>query len=256
MPQAGDSSMSRSMTGAFVRPFAAVAVCAVALATPALADFVVLPVEVDTAPYSFLPSLARGTNTTLYAFQTFDENSTVHAFETYLWFDVTQSDLPAGHVLVEATLVVTYAFDFTGFGNTSNLPGTLECREVTQPWNGATLNWTNRPTVTTPFHTISGITGFGALLCDATPIVLDWIGNRTRNDGFALTSPTPRVMGMHAKEAPVDVSLKPLLILRSELPEPGLPATIAPGIAALVLARFRRHSRPRNRSLPGQHVEP
>lgn len=212
----------------------------------ARADIVVLPVAEDSAPYSFLPSLNRANNASLYAFRTFDESSTPHDFETYLWFDVEQSDLPAGHVLVEATLLVTYAFDFTGFGDTSTLPGTLACHEVIGPWSEATLTWSNRPAIDAPFDTLTGITGFGALLCDATPVVLDWIGNRAPNEGFALTSPTARVMGMHSREASANASLKPQLILRTELPEPAFAGALAAG--AVVLAWIGRREAARVRA--------
>lgn len=218
------------------------AIAAFGAAPPAFADFVIVPVAADTAPYSFLPSLARGSSGTLYAFRTFDENSTPHDFETYLRFDVDRSDLPEGHVLVEATLVVTYAFDFTGFGDTSDLPGTLECREVLEPWTEATLTWANRPDVDAPFDTITDITRFGALLCDATPVVLDWINGLTPNDGIALTSPTPRVMGLYGRESGASASSKPQLILRTELPEPGIAVALGAG-ATVVAAYGRRRGR-------------
>lgn len=223
------------------RSFAALgAASLLALAASARADVVVIPVSEDAAPYSFLPSLARGTNATLYAFRAFDEGSTAHDFETYLKFDVDAADLPPGHVLVAATLVVTYAFDFTGFGDTSTLPGTLECREVLAPWNEATLTWANRPAYDAPFDTLAGITGFGALLCDATPVVLDWITGLTPNDGFALVSPTERVMGFHSRESSADPSFKPQLILQTELPEPGTALALAAGTATLAALARRR----------------
>ena len=92
------------------------AIAALAFVASARADTVVIPVSEDSAPYSFVPGLARGGSPTLYAFRALDESSTAHEFATHLWFDVTQADLPVGHVLTQATLVVTYAFDFTGFG--------------------------------------------------------------------------------------------------------------------------------------------
>lgn len=201
---------------------------------PAAADILLVPANEDSAPYSFLPNLARGNSPSLYAFEALDGSSIPHDFETFLWFDVEQADLPTGHVLVEATLVVTYAFDFTGFGDTSTAPGTLECREALGPWSTTTLTWSNRPPVSAAFDTIGPITGFGALLCDATPVVLAWIGLRRVNEGFALTSPTARVMGMHALESSVDPSLKPTLVLRTELPEPDLAIGLALGIGLLV----------------------
>lgn len=215
--------------------------CLMLGAGPASADILLVPASEDSSPYSFLPNLARGTNPSLYTFSTFDDDAIAHDFETFLWFDLEQADLPTGHVLVEATLVVTYAFDFTGFGETSNAPGTLECREVLAPWSTTTLTWTNRPAVSAPFDTVSGILGFGAILCDATPVVLDWIGLRRINEGVALTSPTARVMGMHALESAADASLKPTLVLRTELPEPDLAIGVALGVG--LLARMKRGGR-------------
>lgn len=218
----------------------ALTVGSIGLGTAARADLVFVPAAADTAPYSFVPSLLRFNNPALYAFEALDENSTPHDFETYLAFDVEQADLPAGHVLVAATLLVTYAFDFTGFGQPSSTPGEIACREVLEPWNPTTLTWANRPGVDAPFDTVVGITGFGALLCDATPIVLAWITNQTPNNGFALTNTTDRVIGMHSLESSADPSLKPQLILRTELPEPAAGLPLATGGVLLLMASRRR----------------
>jgi len=247
----GDPSMLRSLLPPSRRlrlprrSRSAVAGCAaLLLASPALADTIVLPVDEDSAPYSFVPGLPRGIHyDTLYAVQGFDvETSTEHDFETYLWFDVTPADLPAGHVLTRAELRVVYAFDQSVFGGEpSTEVGTLECREVTGPWNEADLIWTNRPSVTAPFATITGIDTFGALRCDATAVVLRWIYDTSPNEGFALTNPTEREIGMHSREASVAASLKPMLILTTELPEPGTAAALAAGAGALAaMARRRR----------------
>lgn len=210
------------------------------------ADVVVLPVAEDSAPYSFLPALNRGSSASLYSFEALDESSTPHEFETYLWFDVEQSDLPPGHVLVEATLLVTYAFDFNGFGSSSNQPGELACREVLGPWSEATLTWSSRPAVDAPFDTQTGITGYGALLCNATPVVLDWMGNRAPNEGFALTSSTARVMGLHSRESSANPSFKPQLILRTELPEPRGAGAVALGSAFFAWIARREDRRVRS----------
>jgi len=220
-----------------------VPIAALSLGHAAHADILLMPAVEDTAPYSFLPSLVRYNSPTLYAFESFDENSTPHDFETYLAFDVEMADLPAGHVLVEATLLVTYAFDFSGFGEPSTDPGELACREVLEPWNQSTLSWTNRPEVDEPFDTITGITGFGALLCDATPVVLAWITQQTPNHGIALTNATERVIGMNALESSADPSLEPQLILRTELPEPNGAIALASGVTALAFARRRSAGR-------------
>ncbi len=207
---------------------------------PANADILIVPATADTAPYSFIPSLVRFNNPTLYAFESFDENSTPHDFETFLAFDVEQADLPAGHVLVEASLLVTYAFDFTGFGEPSIDSGEIACREILEPWNQTTLTWLNRPDVDEPFDTVPGIVDFGAILCDATPIALAWITGQTPNHGIALTNATERVIGMHSLESSADPSLMPQLILRTELPEPAAGLPLAAGSALLAIASRRR----------------
>jgi hypothetical protein len=218
----------------------AVSIAALTLDGAAWADILVIPAAADTAPYSFLPSLVRYNNSTLYAFESFDENGTPHDFETFLAFDVEQADLPSGHVLVEATLLVTYAFDFTGFGEPSIAPGEIACREILEPWSQTTLTWLNRPDVDEPFDTVTGITDFGALLCDATSVVLGWLTERTPNDGIALTNATERVIGMHSIESSADPSLRPQLILRTALPEPGVAPTLVAGAVGLAFARRRR----------------
>ncbi len=220
-----------------------VAIAALPLAGAARADILVRPAVADTAPYSFLPSLVRYNNPTLYAFESFDETSTPHDFETYLAFDVDAADLPAGHVLVEATLLVTYAFDFTGFGEPSAAPGELACREVLEPWNQTTLTWLSRPDVDEPFDTITEITEFGALLCDATPVVLRWLTAQAPNHGFALTNATERVIGMHSLESSADPSLMPQLILRTEVPEPDGAIALAAGVVGLAVVRRRSAGR-------------
>lgn len=226
---------------------AAFALVALSLAAPARADILLVPAVADTAPYSFVPSLVRYNNPTLYAFESFDENSTPHDFETYLAFDVEQADLPEGHVLVGATLLVTYAFDFTGFGEPSIDPGEIACREVLEPWNQTNLTWANRPDVDEPFDIASGITDFGAVLCDATPVVLAWITQQTPNHGFALTNATERVIGMHSLESSADPSLMPQLILQTEVPEPAVAIALAAGSAGLVSLTRRRAARARRR---------
>ncbi len=201
----------------------------------AVAGTVALAVNEDSAPYAFLPSLPRFNSPTLYAFDTVSETGATHAFESYLWFDVTAADVPAGEVLTEALLVVTYGFDFSGFGDTSTDPATLECHRVSETWDQTMLNWTNRPAIEAAFDSISQIDGFGALICDATPIVFDWVHGTQPNHGFALTSPTERVMGMYSSEADVDASLKPTLFLTTEVPEPGLGVALGFGVVGLVL---------------------
>lgn len=210
----------------------------------ASADIIVLPVDEDTAPYSFVPSLPRYNNSTLYAFQGFDvPTSTEHDFETYLWFNVPPNIIPAGHVLAQATLLVTYAFDATGFGTPSTDPGTLACHEVTADWDQTTLTWVNRPPIAPAFRTLTGITGFGAQLIDTTMVVHRWIYGTRPNFGVALTNATAREIGMNSRESSADASLKPQLILRTELPEPGMAAALGLGGLAIAFAQPIRRGR-------------
>ncbi|MCA9501532.1 MAG: DNRLRE domain-containing protein [Spirochaetaceae bacterium] len=208
-------------------------------------DTIVMQASEDTAPYSFLPSLPRHTSPTLYAFRSLDEQNVEHDFETYLWFDVAEEDLPPGHVLVQALLVNTYAFDFTGFGDPSSDPGTIECREVLEPWTQTSLTWSNRPEYDAPFDSVTGITGFGAMICDATAVVFDWIHGVHPNEGFALTNPGERVIGMHSLESGQPGALLPTLILTTELPEPGLGLALGVGVFGLVLSGWMRRERGR-----------
>ena len=223
-----------------------VVLLAFGMAGSAAAQTIQILASEDVAPYSFLPSLPRFNNPTLYAFQEEEEGTGVeHDFETYLWFDVELADIPPGEVLSQAFLLVTYAFDFTSFGETSSLPGTLECREVIGPWEHTSLTWLNRPPVEVPFDQVENITGFGSLACDATQVVERWIYGLRPNEGFALTSPTPRVMGMHSIEATVDPVLMPTLALITEVPEPGFAASLA--VAVVALAQLSRRTRQRSR---------
>lgn len=211
-----------------------------AAALPAVGDTVLIQSGIDTAPYSFLPNLVRGNNAAIYAFQSVSDDGTNHDFETYVRFDVSAADIPPGQVLTEASLVTTYAFDFSGFGETSNEPGVIDCREVLEPWSDTTLTWNNRPVSDLPFDTITQIDSFGALICDATAVVEGWIYGLAPNHGFAMTSATARVIGMHSFEADVSPSLQPTLILTTEVPEPGFAMGLASGLLLLGTLSRRR----------------
>ncbi len=210
----------------------------VALHAPrAEADITLILVSEDTSPYSFLPSLIRYNNPSAYAFRGEDAGEgSAHEFETYLWFDVDASDVPAGHVLVDAQLLVTWDFDAGGFGSGSTASAELDCHEVTEDWDQTTLNWINRPAIAPPFDSVTGLTGYTSILCDAWPIVFDWIYNGAPNYGLALTNDSERAIGMHTLEADPSVSdaLKANLVLTTELPEPGLGIGLALGTIALV----------------------
>jgi len=151
----------------------------------------------DSAPYSFVPSLARGALTTLYAFIGEDQGVD-HSFETYLRFPLPP--LGAGEQVVEATLWVDYAFVFDGFGEPSDAAAELHCHEVVEDWSEAQLTWSNRPGVAAAFDVVTGITALGPIECDATELVEDWLSGAKPNRGFALTNPTDRVVAMYSWE--------------------------------------------------------
>ncbi|MEZ4290993.1 MAG: hypothetical protein R3E53_10875 [Myxococcota bacterium] len=119
-------------------------------------DTIVMQASEDTAPYSFLPSLPRHTSPTL-CLPLLDEQNVEHDFETYLWFDVAEEDLPPGHVLVQALLVNTYAFDFTGFGDPRPIPARSSAARSSSPGPrrvspGATGPSTTPPSIRSRHH--------------------------------------------------------------------------------------------------------
>ena len=206
------------------------------LAAPrADADTLLILVSEDTSPYSFLPSLIRYNNPSAYAFRGDDEGGTQHEFETFLWFDVGLSDLPAGHVLTGAELLVTWDFDAGGFGSGSTDPAELNCHEVIEDWDQTTLNWNNRPAIAPAFDGFTGLTTYTSVVCDVWPLVFDWIHDSAPNYGLALTNDTDRPIGMHTLEADPSIpdALKANLVLTTELPEPGLGVALAFGTIAL-----------------------
>jgi len=162
----------------------------------------------DTAPYGFIPLLARGNYPSLYAF-TEDDG---HVFETYLHFPLPANLLQPGETVTSAELWMTYAFDFEGFGETSDEPGRIDVHPVLTPWSEATLTWNARPAIGAAVDSVSGIDGFGLLRFDVTNLVRSWTFGAT-NHGFALTSPTKRVMGFHSFESPAASGLRPALVI-------------------------------------------
>ena len=91
---------------------------------------------------------------------------------------------------------------------------------------------------------MTGITAYGAQLIDTTMVVHRWIYGTRPNYGFALTNATAREIGMNSREASSDPSLKPQLILRTELPEPGVAMALCAGGLAIAFAH-----RPRQRKI-------
>lgn len=213
------------------------------VAPTARADVIPILVSEDTAPYSFLPSLIRFNNPSVWALRGEDTGGgSEHELETFLWFDVDVSDIPVGHVLVDAQVLVTWDIENTGFGEPSTDPAEVNCHRVTEDWDQTTLNWINKPAFDPAFDSVTNITTFGSVVCDAWPLVFDWIYNGAPNHGIAITNDQPRGFGMHSLEADASIpdSLKANLILTTEVPEPGIPAGLAIGALALATPRRRR----------------
>jgi hypothetical protein len=211
-----------------------------ALAASARADLVVLRPGAegqDSSPYEFLPALARGNHTSLYAFS---DPETAHGFETYLRFDLPVDLLAPDETVAQALLFVFYGIDSTVFGETSDEPGALECREVLEPWDETNLTWASRPAYGPVLDSVVGIEALGSLLCDVTGVVADHVDGVRANHGFALTNPTLRLLGFYSYEADVAANLKPaLFITREVVPEP-TPAAVAALCALALLARKGR----------------
>ena len=166
----------------------------------------------DTAPYSFISTLPRHTSPTLYAYTAEpDENNFSHNFEAYIRFTIPPNLISEDEQISSASFFITYAFNFTGYGDTSSDPGELRCYEILESWNQATLTWSNRPNAggdDDDFDRVTGIDSFQVMTCDATDLVRDWITGAKANNGIALKSPTPRVLGMNSFEAAVPAALK------------------------------------------------
>jgi hypothetical protein len=207
----------------------------------AAADPILVESGDDTAVYRFLPNLARGDYSTLYAF-TLADGGQQHDFRTFLRF----APLPdlAGACVEFAAVYVYYGFDFTGFGSGENVPGALTCEPVLAPWAEATTTWNNQPPIGAATGLVTGITAFDYLACDVTPIVQGW-ADGVPDHGVALSSPTARVMGFYSFEAQVDPVLRPALAITLAddplaCPEPGLGGAMAVTFAALAALRARR----------------
>jgi hypothetical protein len=204
------------------------------------ADPIVVASGDDTAVYRFLPDLARGTYTTLYAF-TLEDAGQPHDFRTFVRFD----PLPnlAGACVESATAYVYYAFDSSGFGTGENVPGTLTCEPILEPWSGATATWNNQPSTGEPTGTVTGITSFGYLACDVTPTAQAW-ADGSPNYGVALSSPTSRAMGFYSFEAQVDPFIRPALaITLADDPQACPESAWAAAVAIVALLSWKqRHS--------------
>ncbi len=194
-----------------------------ALQSPASAETYTITADEDNAPYSFIPFLVRSSNPSLYAYtDPPGEDGSTHSFEAYVGFPVGPETIPEDESVTSATISLIYAFDFDSFGDTNQDPGIARCYEVLEAWSENTLNWNNRPDaggINDYFDEIVDIDSFGALTCDATALVSDWINNSKPNYGIALKSPTERVLGINSTEAEVIDALKPTLIIQTEVVE-------------------------------------
>jgi hypothetical protein len=212
-----------------------------AVSAPAHARFVELapgPEGLDSSPYAFFPALPRGNHDTLYAFS----DPTGHGFEIFLGFELPQDLLGPEEQVAQAFLTLFHAIDTFGEDPVDPEPGTLECREALAAWSEDTLTWGSRPAYGAPVDVVDGIDALGAVACDVTGLVQDWAEGERPNHGFALTSPTTRILGFYSFEAAVDPALKTTLFIDIQpVPEPGAGMGALTTAAALAgLARRRR----------------
>lgn len=205
------------------------------LAIPAHADQFVINTGVDNAPYEFLPTLVREGYTTLYVF----DESNFHDFETYIQFDIPAGLLPENHQVVSATFSICYCFDYTAFGDTSQVAATVNIWEISESWDPNLLTWSNRPAATTQVAEVTGILDIGPMLFDITPLAQGWLDGTTPNYGFAMKSPTARVIGMHSFESTAAAPLKAtLLIETAEIPAVPVLGPALTGVLTLLLGGF------------------
>ncbi|MCH2170250.1 DNRLRE domain-containing protein [Myxococcota bacterium] len=233
-------------------PIAMLMWVAASVPSQTLADVILIQSGVDTSPYSFVPSLPRYNSPTLYAFSDLSGGPTSHGFETFVRFDLPAGTVPEGQAIASASFVITYAFDFTGFGDTNQDPAEVWIHEITEAWDQTTLTWANRPSIGAAVDTVTGITAFGPLTFDITEVVNAWVDETRPNNGIALTSPTERVIGMNSWEAGVDPALTATLVLNT-VPAtvvPTLPPGLLPLLGIAMLTSTKRFLRGRPSAAP------
>jgi hypothetical protein len=216
--------------------------CLLAPAPDARAEQVVLrpgPEGIDTAPYQFTPAIVRGNRETLYAFTDPDQ---VHSFETFLRFELPPDLVGPEERIEAARLALYYGFDFDVYGDTTGIPGSIECHEVLEPWSES-ITWSQRPSYGPPVDVLDGITELGTVTCDVTELVADWVEGVRPNHGIAITNPTFRVIGFFSSDIQpseeVPESVRPALLVDvAPVPEPAAGAAAA--AVALALAAWRR----------------
>lgn len=217
---------------------------AAAFALPSRADEVYVlapgPEGEDSSYYSFIPLLIRGNYTTMYAHTALDDQGVSHSMESFLRFQLPQDLLLPGEQVLEASLIMVFAFSFDHGGTPPAPGGELAISRVTQPWSESTLNYANHPASAAPFEVLTGIDDFGPVVFDVTGTVSSWATGATPNYGFKLSNPFDNPIGFHTFEADVDPSLKAQLVI--VVPEPAPIAALIAGILMLLALHELRRS--------------
>ncbi len=191
-----------------------IALVALTPGTIAHAEDVLIQDGIDSAPYSFIPSLPRGLRDTQYLFSGEDDDGVHHDFRTFVRFDLPEDLLGPDETVLEAYAWVYYSFDFGGFGDASKVPGEMHCHEVLGDWQEHTLTWVNQPAYGPAFDAHPDIEDLGLLWCDASELVRRWATGATPNYGIALTNATERLIGTYSFEAfQVDPNFRPSLVV-------------------------------------------
>lgn len=166
----------------------------------------------DTWAYSFLPFSVRNGDA-LYAFTDVSDEGT-HAGYAFVQFPLPTGLLLPGETVVSAELWFTYSFG-SGFSG-SEEAGTMSAHVVGQPWSETSLTWSNKPSFGAAVATVGGIAGVQTVVFDVTQTARSWATGALPNHGFALTSPTTRVLGSYSfGAAGIDRFSKPLLIIET-----------------------------------------
>jgi len=185
-----------------------------ALAPPAAAEPVWIREGIDVSPYSFLPSLRRGNRDTQYVFTGGrDYDGATHDFRTYVRFDLPEDLLEPGEFVAEAYVWLFYGFDYTAFGEASDVPGEMRCHEVLEPWEELGVTWISQPAYAPAFDVHPDVEELGLLWCDATELVRAWVKGTKPNHGIAFTNESERLIGVYSFEAAVDAPLAPGLVI-------------------------------------------
>lgn len=195
----------------------------------------------DVSYYSFLPLLQRGDYTTMYAHTSFDEQQQSHSMETFVRFPLPQDLLGPGETVLDAFLIMVFAFTFDHDGSPPPPGGELSIHEVLEDWQEATLHYANHPASGPSFETLTGIDDYGPLVFDVSESVRDWAHGFTPNYGFKLSNPFEHPIGFHSFEADVDPALKAQLVVT--VPEPAAGPGLALGVAGLSALHRRRARR-------------